>query len=90
MELRHKASQERCRASAFNTASLGEILVYFDDHMISDYVKNYEVLLATGPRAGQWVDLADAFKRHDVIPNNHNTRFHEPCSAYERKRGYSL
>ena len=90
MQLRHLTTRATCSSSSFNTHSLNEIVVYFDEgDADSDYITNYEVLLTTGPRAGQWVLLSDAFKQRDVIPNNHNTCFAEPRSDADRELGYS-
>jgi hypothetical protein len=90
MQLRHRVNKLQCSSSSFNTHALSEIVVLFDEgDADSDYISNYDVLLTTGPRAGQWVSLSDAFKQHDVIPNNHNTCFAEPQSDEDRERGYS-
>lgn len=90
MNLRHKSTQTLCQSSTFNTHSLDEIFVHYDDDLDSDSLHNYDVLLETGPRAGQWVSLADAFKAHDVITDNYNTRFAEPLTDDDRERGFSL
>lgn len=90
MQLRHKSTHELCSASSFNVHSLDEIIVCYDDDMTSDSLHNYDALLKTGPRAGQWVALADAFKQHDVITDNYNTSFAEPRTNEDRERGYSL
>lgn len=90
MKLRHTTTHKSCFSSTFNTHALGEIIVGFDEgDMDSDYISNYDVLLEIGPRAGQWVSLRDAFRQHDVIPNNHNTCFAEPASDEARARGWS-
>lgn len=62
MQLRHRTTQELCWSSTFNTHSLAEILVNYEDDATSESLHDFDVLLETGPRAGQWVSLADAFK----------------------------
>jgi hypothetical protein len=39
---------------------------------------------------GEWKDLRQAFKDHDVITDNYNTRFFEPRNAEDRARGFTL
>src|SRR5690606_11492436 len=91
MRLRHRTTQVNCYSSDLNTNALGEIVVYYDDGGAdSDYISNYDVLLKTGPRAGQWIPLTEAFKHHDVIVDNYNTRFGEPLADADRERGYSI
>jgi hypothetical protein len=89
MQLRHKTTQTSCSSSTFNTHSLDEIIVYYDDDCDSDSLHNFDALLVTGPRAGQWVALADALKQHDVITDNYNKHFAEPQTDADRERGYS-
>lgn len=86
VELRHKASGRPCSASKFNTASLSEIMVCWDDEMDTDFQSNYDVKLPSG----EWKDLRQAFKDHDVITDNYNTRFFHPANAEDRERGFTL
>lgn len=91
MRIRNKTTMSLAHSSSFNTNSIGEIIVLFEDgDADSDYIRNYDVLLENGPRAKRWMDLSEAFRARDVIPNNYNTNFAEPCSEEDRSRGYSL
>lgn len=90
MQLRHKSTHERCYSSSFNVCSLDEIIVSYDNDVTSDSLHFYEALLETGPRAGQWVSLADALKAHDVITDNYNKHFAEPQTDADRERGFTL
>lgn len=37
-----------------------------------------------------WKSLADAFRDHDVIVDNYNSRFFEPQTEEDRQRGFTL
>jgi hypothetical protein len=85
MKVRLKSDPSQIGHSGdFNTHSLSEILVYWDDDIDSDYMSKYDVLLSDG----NWKDLKQAFKDKDVITDNHNTCFAEPKTEEERERGY--
>lgn len=87
MKLRRKKTQELCSADAYNTCSVSEILVYYEDGSVdSDYPSEFDVFLA---ETQAWKDMRQAFKDKDIIPNNLNTHFSEPQDAAERERGYS-
>lgn len=87
MTLRHKKTGASCSGSQFNIHALNEIIVYFDDgDANSDYPREYDVLLSSG----EWKDLQQAMKDHDVIHDNYNTWFFEPQTPEDRERGYTL
>jgi len=69
-----------------NTHGLGEMIVGFDDDsgMDSEYIRDYEVLL----KDGEWVNLSEAFKRHDVVVDNYNRWFREALTDEEREKGW--
>lgn len=94
MKLRHKTTKSVARADKFNIHGLGEIIVMFlpDDgndgyDQTSDFIRDYEVWLK---QKHEWKDLVQAFKDKDVIRDNYNTRFFEPKTQEDRKRGYTL
>lgn len=86
MQLRHKVTQSLCSSSIFGV-HYTQISVRYADDTLSDNLNNYDTLLMTGPRAGQWVSLADAFEQHDVITDIDRRRFAEPLTAGDRARG---
>lgn len=91
MQLRSKKTGASAYASEFNPYGMSEIIVYFHEgDCDTDYIRNYECLLETGPRAGQWVCLAQAMRDHDVITDNYVAGFFEPETEEDRARGYTL
>jgi hypothetical protein len=88
MKVRHKQRGNIADAFEFNTSAVApeEIIVQFDDGSAdSDYLRDYDVLIG-----GAWKDMRQAFKDHDLIRDNHNTRFFEPRTEENRARGYAL
>lgn len=73
-------------ASRFNTASLDEVIVYFDDGADSVSMKKLDVKL----RNGAWVDILDAFRDKEIIPDNFSTSFSYAETEEDKIRGYSL
>jgi len=72
-------------SSGFNTHSLGEVIIYFDEgDADSEYIRNLDVLLSNG----KWMPFRTAFTLHLVIPDNYNRSFREPRSEAERERGW--
>ena len=72
-------------SNEFNTSSLNEIIVYYDDgDASSEYFQDVNVLLSNGV----WTGLKEALGLHLVIPNNYNTHFREPVNEVERDRGW--
>lgn len=89
MKLRNKLTSDLCQSDKFNMHSTSEIIVFYEDDCDSDYIKNFDVELGVGD-AVRWVDLRQAFKDHDVITDNFNTRFFEPKDEEDRARGYTI
>ena len=87
MKIRDKKTKEEGSSGDFNTSSLTEIYVYFDDWTDSDFPDNYDVFIES---KNEWVDLRQAFRVKDIITDNYNTRFFEPKNDEEKERGYSL
>lgn len=72
-------------SSTFNVSALNEIIVGFETgDMDSDYITNYDVFVN-----GEWKDMKQAFKDHDLITDNYNTGFFEPRTEEDRVRGYA-
>lgn len=89
MKVRHKTTAGEAVAIEFNTHGIGEMIVGFDDGgMSSVFIRDYEVFIETGPNAGKWRDMGDAFRDHDLITDNLNRRFFEPESNEDRERGW--
>ena len=86
MKLRNKLTNEECSSGEFNIHSICEIIVYYKDDCESDFASNYDVLLPNG----EYKDLLQAIRDHDVIIDNYNTRFFFPSNDEDRKRGYTL
>lgn len=85
MKLRLKDTQEICSSDKFNIHAISEIIVYFDNDMGTDFIKNYDVWLETKE---EWKDLSQSFKDKDVIPDNYNSYFREPKNEIEREQGW--
>lgn len=85
MKVRYKSHpSEDCSASRFNTHALAEVIVGGDWGQDSAFIKELDVQLASG----EWKDMRQAFRDHDIIPDNHNERFGEPKTAEDRQRGF--
>lgn len=87
MKVRFSEKQEvKGWAMRFNTHALAEVIVGFDEgDMDSCLIKDLDVFLVDQEI---WKNMSQAFKDHDIIPNNYNTMFGEPKSAEDRKRGW--
>ena len=86
MKVRHKEKGYIGYSGAFNESAIWEIIVYFEDGgASSEYPKDYDVEIDGG-----WKDLNQAFKDHDVIPDNYNTTFFLPPTEEDRQRGFTL
>lgn len=85
--VRHKEKPELLgSASRFNIHGIGAIFVCWRDGDMSEEMgRNLEVEID-----GEWKPLTDAFKDHDLITDNHNTRFFKPPTPEDRERGYTL
>jgi hypothetical protein len=73
-------------SSRFNTAGVGEVIVYWSlGDMDSEEISKLEVLLG-----GDWKDMTQAFRDHDLVTDAINTCFMEPPTPADRERGYVL
>lgn len=83
MKVRYKKTGAIAGSNKFNTTALYEILTGDD----SAFIKDMDVFLE---KTGEWKDMRQAFKDHDLIVDNYNTYFFEPENEEDRKRGYTL
>lgn len=73
-------------SSAFNLSSHSEIIICNINHGCdSDFINKFEVKINN-----KWVLMVDAFKNHNLITDDHNTRFYLPINNEDKKRGYYL
>jgi len=82
MKVRYKNSGIESESQNFNTTALWEALTGDDSVSISEL----DVLL----NSGEWKDMDQAFKDHDLITNNFNTCFFEPTNEEDKVRGFSM
>lgn len=82
MKIRYKKDLEEGYANQFNMASLSEVLTGDD----SSFQKDLDVYLEA---TKEWKDMREAFREHDIIVDNYNTRFFEPKTVEDRIRGYT-
>ncbi len=87
MKIRKTDTGEIGASSEFNTSSLSEIIVYFNDWMDTDFMKDYYVFIEAEQK---WMTFKLAFKQNYIITDNHNTCFFEPENEEDKKRGYTL
>lgn len=93
MKVRHKEKGLLGFSNNFNTHSLDEIIIRFDDingenmGADSDYIYNYESFLEATQK---WKDMRHAFQDHDLITDNYNTYFFESKNEEDRIRGFAL
>lgn len=88
MKVRFKDSpKEVWYSGKFNIHGLSEVIVQHTElGADSVFIKDLEILLASG----EWKDMSQAFKGHDLIVDNYNTYFFEPRTTEERERGFAL
>jgi len=71
---------------------MGEVVVHFVPNGDCDamFASELEVLLnaAAGSINGDWVNMSQAFKDRDLIPDNYERTFREPADIAERMRGW--
>lgn len=82
MRLRYKSTGTETAGSRFNVHALAEVLT--GDDTIS--IKDLDVFI---PDKG-WVDMSQAFKDKDIIPDNYNEFFGVPKTEEDKERGYFL
>jgi hypothetical protein len=88
MKLRHKEKGYMAQSSSFNTSSISEIVVYYEEgDCDSSFIKEWDVWLKDKQ---EWKDLRKAFEDHDVITDNYNTIFFAPPTPEDRERGYTI
>jgi hypothetical protein len=80
MRCRYKKSGSEFSSSSFNPCGIGEILTGDD----SAFIHECDVWIFGG-----WFDMREAFKNHDIVPDNYNLHFAEPINEECRKRGYN-
>jgi len=86
VKLRHKRYGHIAWSGQFNVASLSEIIVTYEDGSAdSAFRKDWDAFVG-----GQWKDLRQAFRDHDLVTDNYNTRFFEPSCGEDRERGFTL
>lgn len=74
-------------SSRFNMHGFSEVIVQFSDgDATSELIEELEVQL----KNGSWYKMSDAFYNNLIINDNYNTRFFEPRTLDDRKRGYTL
>jgi len=79
-----KNSNVKGTSSKFNTESVSEVIVNFDDgDSDSACISDLDVYVN-----GVWISLTEAFKQKLIITDNYNTHFFEPKDEEEKKRGY--
>ena len=83
MRLRYKKTGTETAGSNFNMHALGEVLTKDDSPSVSDL----DVFI---PSTGEWKDMDQAFKDHDIIIDNYNSCFFVPSTEEDRKRGYTI
>lgn len=84
-------------SNRFNTSSHGEVIVYGDiiganSAFISDLeveINKIKLIGFNHIKIKEWIPLSIAFKNHDVITDNYNTKFFEPKTLEDRNRGYT-
>lgn len=75
-------------SSMFNTAGLGEIIVFYDDEdggCDSEYTREWEVYITS---VGKWMPIREAFKEKLLISDNYDKYFREPINEEEKNRGW--
>lgn len=75
------------QSGSFNTRSLCEILVYFENDMDTDCQKNYEIFIE---KEQKWMTFKEAWKGKHIINDNYNTVFFEPENEEDKERGFTL
>lgn len=82
MKVRYKSNGAIAYVSSFNMTTTGEVLTGDD----SAYIAELEVFLE---KSGEWKDMRQAFRDHDLITNDANTSFFEPENEKDKVRGFS-
>jgi hypothetical protein len=87
VKIKNIKTGEEGTSGNFNTSSLTEIMVYFEDWMDTDFMSDYYVFIK---KTQEWMTFKEAFKYKFLINDNYNTSFFEPENEEDRKRGYTL
>lgn len=82
-KVRYKDTGTETFSSRFNTHGLGEVLTGDD----SCPIKEMDVYLE---QKKEWKDMSQAFRDHDLIPDNYHEWFGEPTKQEDKDRGYFL
>ena len=88
MKLRYKKDGSEAASSQFNIHALDEIIAFFANDMDTMFIKDFDVWLEKTTPPG-WKDMSEAFRDHDLITDDYNTRFFEPTNDDDRKRGFA-
>lgn len=83
MKVRYQKTGSIASANQFNMHAMAEVLTGDDSasiHELDVYLEQKQ----------EWKSLADAFRDHDVIVDNYNSRFFEPETEEDRQRGFTL
>lgn len=83
MKLRYKTTGREFDAYQFNMCALAEVMAYDDSVPVTEL----GVFIVA---IGEWKDMRQAFKDHDIITDNWNRVFFEPTTSEDRARGYTL
>lgn len=87
MKVRTKIVRDEGSSGKFNIHGGGEVIMCFTGgDANSMFIHELDIWI----EPDGWKDMSTAFKDHDIITDNHNTRFFEPENAEDRKRGYTL
>ena len=87
MKFKHKEKGYECQGDRFNMHSMGEIIMYSEDDMWSDFPWEYDVFIKANQ---QWMDYTEARKQNLIINDNYNSRIFEPQTEEDKVRGYTL
>ena len=86
MKVRNKKTGALGYSSKFNMHAMSEIIVYFDEgDCDSAFINDYDVYLESRMA---WKSMGEAFGDKDIITDNYDSEFREPCTVAERQRGW--
>ena len=87
MRFKHKEKGYECKGDRFNMHSMGEVIMYGDDDMWSDFPWEYDVFIEARQ---EWMEYKEACRQNLIINDNYNTRIFEPPTEEDKIRGYTL
>lgn len=83
-----KQLKDEGSADRFNMHALTEVIVIFETGESDSYYPSDLEVYITAKQ--EWKPLREAFKDHDVIVDNLNSRFFEPATQEDKERGFTL